>query len=139
MAISKKQISLVHIAKKQLMLSEDDYRAILLRYGGVDHSNELDNNGFEHVMQYMAALGFKADWTRTFYGHRKGMASPAQVNLIRQIWSEYTDGEGDNASLDKWLGSFFGISALRFVTKFQAAKIITALKNMKARKRSQEK
>lgn len=134
MKATRKQIALIHIAKKQLGLTEDAYRSILWHIGGVESSKELDQIGFECVMQYLAALGFKSDWTRKFYGHRPGMPTPAQVSLIRALWREYTDGEGDDLSLGQWLDRFFHVTALRFVSQEQAHKAITALKQMKARK-----
>jgi hypothetical protein len=131
MSISRKQIALIHVAKNQLELSERDYRTILRHIGEAETSKELDTVGFELVMQYMIALGFKADWTKDFYGHRPGMATPAQINLIRALWGEYTDGDGTDITLGKWLDKTFSISAIRFVDTKRAPKIITALKAMK--------
>ena len=60
---SRKQLALVHIAKKQLGLTEEGYRAILHQLGGVDSSKDLDQVGFELVMQYMVDLGFRSGFT----------------------------------------------------------------------------
>jgi len=131
MPISKKQISLIHVAKNQLHLSDEEYRSILWHKAGVESSKHLDNSGFENVMQYMAALGFRSDFTKRFYGHRPGMASPLQISLIRKLWQEYTNGTGTDITLGKWLNRTFKVSALRFVTKEHAQKSITALRAMK--------
>ncbi|MEX2617278.1 MAG: regulatory protein GemA [Alphaproteobacteria bacterium] len=131
MSLSRKQTALVHIAKKQLALTEDEYRGVLAKTAGVESCSELDGYGFEAVMQYFAALGFKSGFTESFFGHRPGRASPSQVGLIRKLWTEYTDGKGDDASLGKWLDRTFHISALRFLTAQDAPKAITALKAMK--------
>ena len=135
MAITRRQIALIHVARKQLQLTDEQYRAILKAFGGVTSSKELDKLGFEQVMQYMAALGFRSDFTRTFYGRGRGMASPGQLTLIRMLWAEYTHGEGTDATLGKWLERSFKVSAPRFVTADLAPKVITALKKMKARDR----
>ena len=138
MALSRKQLSVVHIAKKQLNLAENDYRSLLNRIGQVDSSKDLDQIGFEAVMQYLCALGFESEFAKNFYGHRPGMASPKQVGLIRQLWHEYTGHEGDDATLNRWLDRSFGVSALRFVTAGQAPKAITALKAMKVRRNQRQ-
>ena len=131
--LSRKQVAIIHVAKNQLKLDDEGYRAILRHIGGVESSKDLDPIGFELVMQYMIALGFKSDFSKTFYGHRPGMATPAQINLIRKLWGEFTERAGTDLTLGKWLSRTFKVSALRFVTSDQAPKIITALKAMKAR------
>ena len=134
MSLSRKQLALVHIAKQQLGLSEEGYRAILRHMGDAESSKYLDQTGFELAMQYMVALGFRSEFTERFYGHRRGIATPAQVSLIRALWDEYTDGESTELALGEWLGRTFNVSALRFVTRAQARKASAALKAMKARK-----
>ena len=111
MALSRKQSALFHIAKKQLGLTDEHYRAILSTLTGFESSKHLDQRDFETVMQHMASLGFRSDFTKTFYGQRPGMASPRQVALIRKLWDEYTGGKGDDSSLGKWLNRTFRISS----------------------------
>ncbi|MEX1034413.1 MAG: regulatory protein GemA [Sneathiella sp.] len=133
MPLSKKQVSLIHIAKSQLELPDAEYRKIL-NIGGSHSSSELDQLGFEIVMQTLISMGFKSDFNKSFFGHRKGMASPGQILLIKNLWEEYTDGAGTEMGLAKWLENSFKISSLRFLTAGQARNAITALKKMKRRK-----
>ena len=134
MALSRKQSALIHVAKKQLGLTDEHYRAILSAITGFESSKHLDQRDFEAVMRHMSSLGFRNDFNKTFYGQRPGMASPRQVALIRKLWGEYTGGKGDDSSLGKWLARTFKVSSLRFVTHEQAPKAITALKAMVAKK-----
>lgn len=62
------------------------------------------------------------------------MASFAQLELIRQLWQEHTGFayEGE-AELEAWLLRCFKVSTLRFLTKAQAQKAITALIAMRRR------
>ncbi|MFV0409575.1 MAG: regulatory protein GemA [Paracoccus sp. (in: a-proteobacteria)] len=68
------------------------------------------------------------------FGKRDGMASFAQIELIRALWREYTQRryEGEN-QLNKWLERCFKVSSLRFLSAEAARKAITALKAMKTR------
>lgn len=134
--LSAKKIALLHIARKQLGLSEEDYRAILLRCGGVESSADLDYFGFERVIAHMTALGFRSTWNTRTFGNRPGMATPPQIDHMRELWAEFRGGpdEGD-ATLNVWLTKYQKIGALRFVTREKASAIICALRNMAARKR----
>lgn len=133
MTLSNKQKAILHVAKAKLDLSDAEYRAALVHVAGVTSATELDKAGFDAIMGLFEYLGF-APLTRTGqdYGARPGMASFAQLELIRAIWTEYTDHRDEDA-LNKWLLRTFKVSSLRFLRKDAAGKAITALKAMKAR------
>lgn len=135
MMVSRKQLSLVHVAKTKLGLTDDDYHAILRQIANVESSHNLDNIGFTLVMEHFERLGFKSSFRARSYGERPGMASSQQVEMIRGLWREFTDGAGTDTTLGTWLERSFKVSALRFVTRDQASKAITALKAMKSRPR----
>ena len=130
--LNRKQIALVHLAAKQLGLDDGTYRAALEHQGGVTSAKDLDHAGFTTVMAYFTACGFRSDWIKRTYGNRPGMASPGQVDLIRLLWRQYA-GSGDDRALNRWLDRSFKASALRFVTRDQAAMAIAGLKAMIAR------
>ncbi len=134
MTIDTKKIGLIRVAKTKLGLTEEDYRTILKRYGGVDSSKDLDLAGFMAVMTYFEHCGFKSTSKKKNFGDRPGMASPGQVALIRRMWGEFTAGEGTDASLGKWLHRQFKVSAIRFVSTEVAPKAISALKAMVKKK-----
>ncbi|SIQ78119.1 Protein of unknown function [Rhizobium sp. RU35A] len=136
--ITKKQIALLHVAKRDLGLSDEDYRAILARYGKAESTANLDLSGFNHVMRYMTACGFRSTWTKRTYGYRPTMATPPQIDLIRSLWVKWKGSDDpDDVELNKWLGRFHKVGALRFVDNKKAAKVISALKAMLARKQDQ--
>jgi hypothetical protein len=136
MTINRKQLSLIHLAKSRLGLEEEDYRAILARFGRVKSAKDLDQAGFKDVMDAFTRLGFVSDFSRQNFGERPGMASSRQVAMIRSLWLEYTADTGTEASLGKWLTGKFKVSALRFLPADAARNAITALKAMNARKAS---
>lgn len=136
--ITAKQTALLHVAKKQLALDDDSYRAILARYGRCESAADLTQPGFTAVMKYFTAMGFRSTWTQRTYGYRPTMATPAQVDLIRSLWLKFCGkpDEGD-MELNKWLGRFHKVSSLRFVDNKRAAKVISSLKAMATRKQDQ--
>ena len=132
---SKRQLAVIHVAKKQLCLTDDDYRAILRSVGGVDSARDLEGSEFSAVMGYFEYLGFEPLGTvGKHYGARRGMATPAQVQFIRDLWREFK-GTFEEAALDGWLSNTFGVASLRFVDTAKAGKIIVALKAMTSRAR----
>lgn len=133
MTISSNQIKLLHVAKGKLKLTDEDYRLVLVRVAGVTSSKDLDTPGFDALMGFFEHLGFKPlSASGQAFGARAGMASFAQIELIRTLWSEYTN-DATESMLNKWLERTFKVSSLRFVNKATAPKIITALKSMKSR------
>ncbi len=136
MTLARSQIAVVHVAKKQLGLTDDDYRAVLSRFGGVDSTADLNLEGFENVMRRIAALGFKSDWTKRTFGERRDMASPSQVEFIRALWQKFHGPDEKELALNAWLCRFHKVDALRFVSANKAGAVITALKRMAARLRN---
>ena len=136
MALTRKQTALIKVAVKQLGLCDDDYRAVLRDEAGVESSRDLDNDGFDTVLERFQALSFTPTATPPAYGHRAGMATPAQAAYIRSLWQEYTDGVGDYRSLGKWLQRTVKVSDLRFVSFAAARKAITGLRAMVEKKKA---
>ena len=135
MSITSRQIALLKVGAKKLGLSDRDYRLILTHIAGVTSATELDRASFDAVLGFLEWKGFAPMTAHgPDYGPRPGMASFAQIELIRALWSEFTHGAYDGeAELNKWLLRTFKVSSLRFLSKDAARKVITALKAMKAR------
>lgn len=74
----KSLLAKVHIAKAQLQLTDETYRAILARYG-VESSKVLDTKGLEKLLTHMEKLGWEAKTARK----RKGDKHGAPANLGR--------------------------------------------------------
>jgi hypothetical protein len=135
MTLTNPQKTILHVAKAKTNLSDAGYRSALAQIAGVTSSTELDRAGFEAMMGYFDYLGFRPKEAKgASYGERLGMASWAQIELIRTLWTEITGGAYDGeAELNKWLLRSFKVSSLRFLKKEAAPKVITALKAWKAR------
>lgn len=132
--LAKSKISLVQVARRHLRMAEADYRAELERYGGVASAADLDERGFAALMNRFQQLGFVSNRAREGLGSlRPGMATPAQIALIRDLWRELVDGPSDR-SLDKWVDRYFGVSAVRFLTEAKAKKVIGSMRAWQKRK-----
>ncbi|MCR4331509.1 MAG: regulatory protein GemA [Sulfuricaulis sp.] len=137
MPLSRKKISLIHIAKSRLGLTDEEYRKLLEASGGVRSSADLNDAGFAELMRCFKRLGFESDAAHKAYGDRPGMATPAQVILVRKLWEQHT-GSCDESALGHWLLHYFGVSSLRFADHEVVSKALTALKNMVERRHKDE-
>ncbi|MEZ5796946.1 MAG: phage protein GemA/Gp16 family protein [Paracoccaceae bacterium] len=68
------------------------------------------------------------------YGNRPGMATFAQLELIRELWREIHGATTcDDEALMGWLRKWFKVDSMRFLTMEAARKVITGLKAWKGR------
>jgi hypothetical protein len=135
MTISSRQSRILHVAASKLKWDDDTYRLALVRIAGVTTSKDLDQAGFEAMMGFMEHMGFKPlAKGAPRYGNRPGMATFAQLELIRELWRELHDQDVcDDEQLTGWLLKYHKVSSMRFLTLDAARKVIVALKAWKAR------
>lgn len=138
MSLSKPQKTILHVAANKLKWDDETYRQVLVRIAGVTTSNDLDQEGFEAMMGFMDYSGFRPlAKGAPRYGNRPGMATFAQLELIRELWRELHDlATCDDEALTGWLLKYHKVSSMRFLTLDAARKVIVALKAWKARPKS---
>jgi hypothetical protein len=129
MSISKERKAVIHVAKAQLAMRDEDYRALLRRVAGVPSSAELDDVRFDQVMAEFERLGFRSIKSSTLGTRREGMATPAQIGRIRALWKEYS-GNDDDLRLGRWLEKFQHTNNVRFLEAWRAGKVIAILEKM---------
>jgi len=130
MIMTKEKLAVIHLAKKQLGLSDEAYRQMLSELAGVESAKDLGEHGFEAVMFRFYRMGFQSTWNKRNLGYRRATASPRQVAMIKTLWHQFTEGQGDEASLGKWLEGKFKVSSVRFLDAKTAHKACGALKRM---------
>lgn len=138
--LSRDKVTLVHVAKQQVGLAEDLYRAMLMDVAGVSSSKDLTLDRFLRVMQRFERLGFKRQFSppaRADQAPRIGMATPAQMDYIRGLWAQWS-GHADEAAMTAWIENKYHVSALRFLDVVRAQKAIEGLKAMHARKAAKQ-
>ncbi len=142
MMLTKNQIAILHVAKKQLAMDNDTYRDVLRAHGGAGSARDLDYDGFRAVMRHFEASGFVSRPKEKKGGPsagdiprgRPGMASRAQIKKIYAMWwglggSYYTPGK-EFAALRSFLKKRFRVHHENFLTKEKAHGVIEALKNI---------
>ena len=137
--VSRAQLAMIHLAKMQTGVSDEDYREqFLFLFDGVRSAKDLSQEGVTKVLRAFAKIGFipQTKGQAQDFGERSGgMASPGQVRLIRRLWTKW-HGHDDERTLNHWLENRFHVAALRFVSAAVATMAIEGLKAMLARKGS---
>lgn len=123
-------IGKIHVAKKQLAVTDDSYRAILVRVTGKDTCSQMGLSELENVLNEFKRLGFKPAGGKRA-GERK-KADTAQATMIRALWLDlYHLGAISEPSEDA-LAAFAkrtcGIPALQWCSPSKADAIIRALR-----------
>ena len=132
--ISNAQKTLLHVAKAQLQLADEDYRAVLQAEAGVSSSNDLDNGGLDRVLRRLGKLGF----TNTAHRPRRkpqpaGLVTPEQQQLICDLYEQL--GWSDVA---RQMGFAKRVCKKSFPqTRGDAIKVIEGLKGMIKRAETQ--
>lgn len=94
--IDNKKIALIHVAKNQLGLSEDEYRDILFKEAGVYSSTDLDYQGFKEVIEAFNRMGFESTAKKAAKESRRNKkadntqgdtVTPAQQEYIKDLYS----------------------------------------------------
>lgn len=126
-------LAAIHVAKKQLGLDEDTYRAVLVRVTGKDSTRAMSEAERQRVVEEMRARGF----TKASNGARKRLtgrfAGKLQALWIA-AWNLGIVSNREDAALIAFVKRQTGIDHVRFVRDAgDADKAIEALKAWLAR------
>lgn len=126
-------IKLIHVAKRDLRMDEDSYRAMLRQIGGAESSSAMNVPKLETVLEHMKRCGFKV---RPKRGDRPFSNAP-QDKKIRAIWLDlHAMGAVKNpseAALAAFVKRMTGVEALQWLSAAQASKVIEELKKWRDR------
>ena len=129
----KNKLAIIHVAKKQLGLNDDVYRAILSG-AGVESSKDIKTDiQFNTVMSAFQQLGFKSStrWNgnRITVSGSSGMISKRQEYYIKGLWA-LASRVKDEASLRKIIKRIGKVDDISFLSKRSASAVILALRDI---------
>lgn len=141
-AYRNKLVQLIHVAKKDLGLDDDAYRAVLREQTGAETTSHLGIKGLEKVLDHMQARGF------VIRAKPRGKAAPLkrevisdddeQIRKIRSLWLELRDmgvlRDSSEAALNNYCKRITGIARLDWVpTTTRLTQVIETMKQWIAR------
>lgn len=120
----------IHIARKELALDDDDYRALLERITGRRSASGMSDPDLLRVIGELKRLGFRPKG-----GRRK--SDKSYVRLIFALWGQLKkDGiwrDPHPQSLRRWVEKMTGVGDPEWLGYAQATPVIEALKKMRER------
>jgi len=130
---TRNKYSIIHVAKKQLGLDDDAYRAILSGAGLTSSKDIKTDVQFNTVMSAFQSLGFiSTSWAgrrmNTVTG-APGMISKKQEDYIRGLWLLASRFK-DEASLRKIVKRIGKVDDISFLPKRAASAVILALRDI---------
>jgi len=124
-------IALIHVAKKELALNEESYRALLDGATGKTSLKEMGNKDLKAVIERFKEFGFKKSKPKRA-GKRK-MAAGVQASLIRALWlSLYQLGQVRDPSeeaIAAYVRRMAKVDAVQFLTPSKADAVIAGLRS----------
>lgn len=127
----RRDLALIHIAKKDLALSDEDYRALLWTVARARSAGDLDAHDRRKVIQHMQARGFRP--------RRKGRTTPApeRVRLIAKVRALLINAPGGarpDSYADAMAQRMFSVERFEWATPDQLRKLVQALEIDKRRR-----
>lgn len=128
----KRLIRLIHVAKTQLDLDEDNYRAVLVGATGKSSCSDMVGLEIKHAYDAMVRLGFKP-------GPAKNAAKTKSPQLakMRAMWIELHSlglvKDRTDAGLLKFCKRLTKVDRLEWLTPAQASQAIEGLKSWRQR------
>lgn len=132
------KLKLVQIAKRALRMTDEDYRALLLRVAGVNSSSDLTLEGFNAVMAEFNRLGFVSTKSprkpKGAGGTAPNHPTPAQWRLIEER-AKHVGYDGlEDPRFIAWVKPRGKVEHPRFLDNAGAQRVIAALGNWIDRK-----
>ncbi len=115
--LDRKRLALIHIVKKELGLSDGDYRCILGRIAGVESSKDLDEAGFRKLMRF---------FVRSDYFRANSFGMTLKQKLFIKALAR--DLGWDPAHLRNFVRKYYQRDGLEALDRKGASKLIESLK-----------
>lgn len=81
----RRDLAMIHLAKKQLGLDDATYRAILMEVVGVESAGELDSRGRQRLIVHLKEKGFISKRGKPHRGQPRDMRGESTGRMLRKI------------------------------------------------------
>ena len=130
------ELAQIHIARAQLGIDEDTYRAVLWTVARVKSAKDLDWTGRKALLEHFRAKGWKPAPPKSAKAAKP--ASAGQEGMVRALWSElHAAGkvnDPSDAALGSWLTRNKWPERVEWLNGRQIVQAIEALKKWLDRK-----
>lgn len=120
-ALDRKKLALIHIVKKELGISDPDYRYLLQRIAGVKSSKDLGEAGFRTLMRFLV----RSDYYRA---NSFGMTLKQKL-FIKSLASQLG---WEESHLRNFIHKYYQRPDLDHLNRQEASKLIESLKAVRA-------
>ena len=120
------QLSKIHIAKKDLGLDDETYRALLARVAGVRSAKDLTPRQIGAVLAEFARLGWESKPTKK-QGRKAPTAAPDRVKLVGKIEAFLAEAKRSWAYADGMALRMFKVERVEWLDPQQLQKVVAAL------------
>jgi hypothetical protein len=128
----KRLITLIHIGRARVGLSDEDYRALLEGISGETSSVRMSIPQLEDTLKALKSLGFSVKKKLPVKEEDRGRATEKQLGYIKGLW-ELCARAKTEAALAVFVDRVAHVPALRFLTVYSARAVILALRDMAAK------
>ena len=124
--IDHKKLAVIHIVKKELGLSDQEYRDSLEKITGVRSAKDLDDQSFHQLMHY---------FTRSkHYRRNKNSITFRQKMYIKHLQEDLA---WNGSHFKNFLHKYYKKNTINTFTKQEAGKVIESLKHILAHKKNE--
>ena len=117
--MDRKKLAVIHIVKRELGLSDQEYRDILQRATGVRSAKDMDEEGFRRLMRYFA-------------GSKHYRINQYGMTFRQKLYIKHLVGDlgWDERHFRNFLKKYYKKTDIAMLTKKEAGKVIQSLKNI---------
>jgi hypothetical protein len=119
--LDRKKLALIHVVKKELGISDPDYRCLLKRIAGVESAKNLDEDGFRKMMRFFV----RSDYYRV---NASGMTLKQKM-FIKSLASQLG---WEETHLTNFIHKYYRRESLDDLTRKEASHLIESLKAIRA-------
>ena len=119
--LDHKKLAVIHIVKKELGASDEEYRDTLERIAGVRSAKDLDEAGFQRLMRYFTRSGH-------YRTNREGITFRQRMYIKHLV----EDLAWDPAHYANFLKKYYKTAEIETLSKKEGSKVIESLKHILA-------